>query len=261
MAAVTAGVFDSSEEARQVMRFVLERTGVATVVCEAGSVAEASGMIFEHMPEVVFLDTAFPDGSGFDLARLLRPYSARVVPVFVASSGEGALEAFDVGAADYILKPVDVERLMRSVTTAQIRLLAERLSRERTIAHMVGRAGDPRWSRPSRRLVLTPLGDDGHRNIVLDQDSVVAVEAAERGALVTTTTQRVAVVETIGNVEALLEGGQFFRSHRSCLINIEQVTEIVASSRTYLLKLRTMPELLPLSRRKFDSLRGLLNQG
>ena len=50
-------------------------------------------------------------------------------------------------------------------------------------------------------------------------------------------------------------------SHRSCLINIEQVTEIVASSRTYLLKLRTMPELLPLSRRKFDSLRGLLNQG
>lgn len=261
MAGITAGVFDSDAEARQVTRFVLERTGVAGVVCESGSLAEASAMALEVMPEVVFLDTDFPDGSGFVLARLLRPYSARVATVFIASSGEGALEAFDVGAADYMLKPINVERLMRSIAAAQSRLLAERLSRERTVRHIVGIAGDARWSRPTPRLMLTPLGDEGRRSIVLDRDSIVAVESADKGALVTTTTQRIAVAETIGKMEEILEGGSFFRSHRSCLVNIEQITEIVASSRTYLLKLRTVPELLPLSRRKFESLRDALNEG
>ena len=157
-------VVDDEQLARDELRYQLEQLSDVEVVAEAGNGPDALSAADRHEPDLVFLDIQMPGLSGFEVARRLlerEPRSPAVV--FVTAFDQHAIEAFEVNAVDYLLKPVDAGRLEQAVGRAR-----RRLSSERT--------GDPVNDQIDRIVRMM-----GHRQIRRDQ---VAIRVSDRFLLV-----------------------------------------------------------------------------
>ena len=119
---LTGIIVDDDPLVRSLMRDLLETGSEILIVGEAGTVAQARALAKQHRPAVVFLDVSLPDASGFDLLPELRPGTS---VVFVTSADDFAVEAFDSEAVDYLLKPVNPERLQKALARVRQRLTAQ----------------------------------------------------------------------------------------------------------------------------------------
>ena len=106
-------IIDDERLAREELRELLEAHPEISVVGEAANVDEAIAAIEEHKPDLLFLDVQMPGADGFDLLERLEPPIPKVV--FTTAFAEHAVEAFSVNALDYLLKPIDPDRLADSV--------------------------------------------------------------------------------------------------------------------------------------------------
>jgi len=108
-------IADDEQPAINELAFLLEQDPRIGVIHQASSGAEAIRLLTREPVDAAFLDIHMPGLTGFDLARALARFEHSPVLVFVTADEEGALEAFDLAAVDYLLKPVRTERLHRSV--------------------------------------------------------------------------------------------------------------------------------------------------
>jgi two-component system response regulator LytT len=153
-------VVDDEQLARDELCYQLEQFADVEVVAQACNGLEALAAVDRHEPEIVFLDIQMPGLSGFEVARrLLKRETPSPALVFVTAFDRHAIEAFEVNAVDYLLKPVDATRLQQSLARARRRLGADR-------------AGDPVNDRLER--IVTMMAN---RQIWRDQ---VAVRASDR---------------------------------------------------------------------------------
>ena len=113
---ITALIADDEQPAIDELAFLLRHDPRVGIIHEAGSGAEAIRLLTRGPVDAVFLDIHMPGLNGFDLARAIQRFEHRPALVFVTADEESALEAFDLAAVDYLLKPVRTERLQRSVT-------------------------------------------------------------------------------------------------------------------------------------------------
>ena len=110
-----AMIVDDEAPARSELRFLLEQTGKVASIIEASSVRSAIEKLMENRVDVVFLDISMPSASGLQLAEALHKLKNPPAVVFVTAYSDHAVEAFDVDAVDYLLKPVEEERLERAL--------------------------------------------------------------------------------------------------------------------------------------------------
>ncbi len=101
--------------ARQELIYLLHDTGQIKVIGEAGDIHQALWDINEKQPDAVFLDIELENGNGLDLAKQFKNMKKRPMVVFVTAYGEYALDAFELDAIDYIVKPIDKVRLLKAV--------------------------------------------------------------------------------------------------------------------------------------------------
>ena len=107
-------IVDDEAPARSELRYLLDETEQAEVVAEAASVREAIEKLKEYPCDVMFLDINMPEASGLQLAEALQHLKFPPAVVFVTAYGEFAIEAFKVNAIDYLVKPVETERLVQA---------------------------------------------------------------------------------------------------------------------------------------------------
>ncbi|MGH9146018.1 MAG: LytR/AlgR family response regulator transcription factor, partial [Vicinamibacterales bacterium] len=119
-------VVDDEQLARDELCFMLEELGGVNILGRAGDGQEALALIERTEPEVVFLDVQMPGLTGFEVARRLRERKTASQIVFVTAFDRHALEAFEVNAVDYLLKPVDAARLAEAVGRCKRRVSSER---------------------------------------------------------------------------------------------------------------------------------------
>src|SRR5687767_16022529 len=122
-------VVDDEQLARAELCFQLEQLGDLEIVGQAGNGLEAIAAVERQDPDLVFLDIQMPGLGGFEVARRLldRPQGAPAL-VFVTAFDQHAIEAFEVNAVDYLLKPVESARLEQAVDRARRRIDARRVS-------------------------------------------------------------------------------------------------------------------------------------
>src|SRR5690349_2483060 len=122
---IKALVVDDEQLAREELCYLLGQAGGVTVVAQAANGPDALAAIEAHEPDLVFLDVQMPGLNGFEVARrvLERPDVSTEI-VFVTAFDQYAIDAFQVDAVDYLLKPVDPERLEQAVQRARRRLTA-----------------------------------------------------------------------------------------------------------------------------------------
>lgn len=249
-------IVDDESPARDELRFLLREIEGVVVVGEAATVEEARVLLSSVGYDIVFLDIRMPGESGLDLARLLRDSPSDTAVVFTTAYPDHALEAFDLAATDYLLKPFDGERLEEAVARALVR------QRRTTAAPGASRAGDrPVRAGGSTRAeyrgrLLVPKGD---RTVLIDETDVVYASAARGYTYLKLATERVLVSYSLAELAARL-GDRAFRAHRSHLVNLDHVEELAPyfGGQLVLVMRDRERSRIPVSRRQARELRRML---
>lgn len=208
------------------------------IVDTAGDGEAALRAIERHAPDLVFLDIRIPDPDGLEVARLV---GDRVRVVFVTAYDKFALEAFERGAVDYLLKPLQPERLAQVVQRLRQRAPAPAADTAAVAGHLQarGEAGRPlRW--------LTASVGRSLRFIAVDE--VVFFQSDGRYTRVALADSEVLIRRTLKELVAELDPEQFWQTHRSTVVNALQVASIepnMAGKPT--LRLKRRRDSLPVS--------------
>jgi len=245
-------IVDDEPIARRVLREELELIPEVVIVGEAGDGREALQKIAKLGPDLVFLDLQMPVMSGFEVVRNL---SGPVLPVIVIVTAfdQHAIEAFEAGAIDYLLKPVSETRLRRAVERARnlqgkTDEIAARVDR---IAASVQASGVAK----SRKVV----GRSGEDYFVLDLDEVLAFQAERELVWIVTAKQRLLSTRSLRAVQEHLREPQFQRVHRNAIVNVDHVRKMSAlSSQRWLITLSNSLQLV-VSKRQAHNIRSILH--
>lgn len=207
---------DDEPPARRSLRHLLSVHKDVDVVAEAASVDQALGLLASATPHVLFLDVELTDGKGFDLLRAITQTSEAPPPhvVLVTAYSRYATEAFDVEAMDFLLKPVEPDRLARTV---------ERLRRR-----VAGGAATPAMPHSERRLserlhVITP-----GQSLYLPMEIIACVLAEGDYSRITTTRGQTHLVSRLlGQLAADLPAPPFWRLSRSIVVNAARIERVI----------------------------------
>lgn len=206
---------DDEPLARDRLRALLDEADMdVDIVAEAGGGKEAVSLIHEHEPDVVFLDVQMPVLDGFDVVDLLPDTRPHIV--FVTAYDEYALRAFDVHALDYVTKPVRIDRLNKTLRRAREAV---------AVANDYG-LDDLRDSRRDHALKRLTV-HVGRRVRVVPLDEVRWIEADDGLVFAHTTDGRYRTDFTLSELEERLPSDPFVRTHRSTIVNLEAVYELV----------------------------------
>lgn len=243
-----AFLVDDEPLARERLRSLLDHSNAEMeVIGESGQASEAVEQINQMNPDVVFLDIQMPGLDGFDVVSLLEkplPYI-----VFVTAYDQYAIKAFEVHALDYLTKPVRLERLKECV--ARLKNFAELKSTQKA---SLEKALYEQKEKPLH--VLTAKKGRGIH--ILDINDVYYIEAEDKLLYAHTSDKKYRVEGTLDQLENRLSDGRFIRSHRSYLVNVKHISELIPwFSGTYEIKLKNGAQL-SVSRRRVKEVKQQL---
>jgi two-component system LytT family response regulator/two-component system response regulator LytT len=266
---ITALIVDDEELAREELKYLLDTTGSVDVLAEGKNGVEAVELIRTHHPDLVFLDVQMPGLDGFAVLKKLLDLGERErLPqiIFATAFDQYAVRAFDVNAIDYLLKPFDRDRVLQAVERARLRL------------QEAGQGGEPK-SIPSGLRVDTLLKlieqhqsakphsgkivlQAASRLLLIDQKDI-CFAAIDDGVIsvVTPTLEGQSKCRTLEELFDLLDPSVFWRAHRSYLVNINHIREVVPWFKSsYQLRMADKKQTeIPVSRAQTRRLRELFN--
>lgn len=219
---MTALLVDDERLAREELGFLLKSIPEVEVVAEAADGPEALERIEALDPDIVFLDVQMPGLNGLEVVRELLARGTKLPHfVFATAFDQYAVEAFEVNAADYLLKPVDKTRLGRSIERAAALIgspdrESERMAR--LLENMQVQAPPPTkvLVRLGPRMVLVDAADVIFATVRDGQVHVVAVEL-----------EGYSNYKTLDELQSTLGDAHFWRAHRSYLVNIDRISEVL----------------------------------
>ncbi len=252
-------IVDDERPARDELAFVLKSFPEINLVAQGKNGLEAVALIKEHNPDLVFLDVHMPGLDGFGVIKRLAERKLRVPQiVFATAYDHYALQAFDVNAVDYVLKPFDRQRIAKAVQRAKKMLEANTpaTSAVERLESLVGQLAAPA-SKPTRTRILVKAQS---RMILVDSDDIIYIGTNDSGiAVVAKDAEGVSNYRTIEELAASLDREIFWRPHRSYLVNINHIKEVVPWFKsTYMLKMSDKRQTeIPVSRGQTKRLREL----
>lgn len=243
--AVTALIVDDEAPMRDQLRARLRDVWPElTIVAEAANGVDAVAMARQHQPDIVFLDIRMPGQSGIEAARHL--YSQCHI-VFVTAYDQYALDAFEQGAMDYLLKPVTAERLrltcerLRQRLTAAPQNIGDQLQQ---LARLIEQGGEkkPEYLRWIQAQV-------GNSLRMISTKEVLFFRSDEKYTVVQTAQAEMLIRKTLKELADELDPKEFWRIHRSTLVRVDAIAEVTRDERgRQMLKVRNFPAQLEVSR-------------
>jgi len=252
-----AVLVDDEQLARDELGYLLGQLGGVDIVGQAGNGVEALTAIERLQPDVVFLDVQMPGLTGFEVARRMADTRAPTHIIFVTAYDQHAIEAFEVNAVDYLLKPVDQARLALAVDRARRRVGAERqVEMAAPELEKIIQLVTERQSRRERLAIKV-----GERFLLVQAEEIIYASLADEGITVVTGHHSgTSNYRTLDELQERLDGSVFWRVHRSHLVNINKIKEIVPwFSRNYILRMKDEKSTeIPVSRTQTRRLREYL---
>lgn len=259
---LTALIIDDEPLARQELQYLLERAGGVDVLAQGTNGIEAVELIRAHKPDLVFLDVQMPGLDGFGVLKKLLD---RKVPmpqvVFATAFNQYAVRAFEVNAVDYLLKPFDRKRVMQTIEKAQARLAAPAESSSEAkldaLLRLVEEQAQPQKAHSGKVIVRAQS-----RLLLVDQREI-CFASIEEGTIsvVTRTVEGHSNCRTLEELMDQLDPETFWRAHRSYLVNIQHIREVVPWFKSsYQLRMDDVQKTeIPVSRAQTKRLRELFN--
>lgn len=231
-------VVDDEAPARNELKCLLDEAGGVEVVAEASNATEAIASLQSNACDVMFLDINMPDANGLKLAGALRTLSFPPSVVFVSAYSEYAVDAFQVRAVDYLLKPVELDRLKESIKIIEKRhaILA---NHKKTIKISCEKSG---------------------KKIDVNAKDIIFARARDDYAFIQTRTGKYFAATSLSAMENEVEPIGFMRVHRSYLVNMKFAERVLsAEGGSATLQLKGTDEKIPVSRRKISMIKKMLD--
>ena len=254
---LSAVIVDDEQLARDELAYLLKGVGDVDVVAQGKNGLEAVSLIREHSPDLVFLDVQMPGLDGFGVIKKLLD---KKVPlpriVFATAFDQYAVKAFEVNAVDYLLKPFDKKRVAQSVQKAREKKEASAAPDGKldTLMRMLEAQKSPAAKillKSTGRLILVDQKDICFASI---EDGVITVVTAGQGGMEGQSNCR-----TLEELSSSLDAHLFWRAHRSYLVNINRIREVVPWFKSsYQLRMDDKKQTeIPVSRAQTKRLREL----
>ena len=243
--AVTALIVDDEAPMRDQLRARLaEVWPELAIVGEAANGIDAVSMAKQNAPDIIFLDIRMPGQNGIEAARHLCKDSHIV---FVTAYDQYAIDAFEHGAMDYLLKPVVAERLAMTCTRLRERLLKAPEPIGDQLQHLAsllqqGEVKKPAYLRWIQAQVGTSLR-------MISTKEILFFQSDEKYTLVRTAQAEMLIRKTLKELADELDPDEFWRIHRSTLVRVDAIAEVTRDDRgRQMLKVRNFPTALEVSR-------------
>ncbi|MGA7245869.1 MAG: LytTR family DNA-binding domain-containing protein [Terracidiphilus sp.] len=274
---ISALIIDDEQLARDELAYLLEAAKDVDVVAQGANGIEAVELIEEHHPDLVFLDVQMPGLDGFaviqrvmDRHRKQKNGDAWNLPQFVFATAydQYAVRAFDVNAVDYLLKPFDRGRVEKALERVRGRITSGAAAAgggespiesqlDALLSLLKGPQGGARAAQPAKLIVQA-----GSRLLLVDQAEICFAEIEE--GVIRVVTQQFEGQSKCRTIEELLDQldpAVFWRAHRSFVVNINQIREVVPWFKsTYQLRMNDKKQTeIPVSRAQTKRLRELFN--
>jgi two-component system LytT family response regulator/two-component system response regulator LytT len=280
---ISALIIDDEQLAREELRYLLDSEPDVKVVGEGTNGIEALELIERHRPDMVFLDVQMPGMDGFAvIERLMERNRARKIQnedeeaplpqfIFATAFDQYAVRAFEVNAADYLLKPFDRNRVREAVERAKARVesgwalngtagtaLPVRRSSQAQLEALVRLLRNPRSGERAAKVVVQTQ----NRMLLVDQ-AEICFAAIDEGVIrvVTRGIEGQSRCRTLEELLDQLDPRQFWRVHRGFVVNIDQIREVVPWFKSsYQLRMSDKQQTeIPVSRSQTRRLRELFN--
>lgn len=224
MSRIDVVIVDDEPAARRTLRECCMADPGLEVVGEYGDPTLALAAIRAAPPQLLFLDIQMSSMSGIELARALDPATLPLI-VFVTAYDHYALEAFDVSAIDYLLKPFDHERFARTIERVKQRHAAGNpADRATALDALIAALDNVAGRAPEQKLRL--LAATHGRQILLDPSQVQLVEADRNYVRLRVGSETLQARATLQQIEEALQAQPILRVSRSCIVNTAYVREI-----------------------------------
>ncbi len=248
---ITTLIVDDEPLTRSYLRQALEAQG-ASILGEAEDGAQALQLAEDLCPDLILLDLDFktPGLTGLEIGSALLGLDPGPLVAFVTGSSQHAVAAFELGALDYLVKPVAPDRLAKTVARARSRLIARRARREAQ-QRMLERTTPA----PRRRV---PVWAPSSAVRLIRIEEIDSIEAREKRVYVRTGDNEYCTDRTLSQLETLLPPDQFFRIHYLHLVRLERVEELLfLGNHRYAVRLSDN-RVLPVGRSRYPALRQRL---
>ncbi|HEY1483846.1 MAG TPA: response regulator transcription factor, partial [Candidatus Acidoferrum sp.] len=218
-------IVDDEKPAREELAFLLKGFPEINLVGQGKNGIEAVNLIKEHAPDLLFLDVQMPGLDGFGVLKRLVERKLKVPHiVFATAFDHYAVQAFDVNAVDYVLKPFDKARIAKAIQRARREMDAHVSPTDRLeqLFNQLG-AGKPQATVPSKIMIKSQ-----QRMLLVDAEDLVF--AGIEDGLITVMSKEVegsSNYRTLEELHAALDSDSFWRPHRSFLVNIHHIKEVV----------------------------------
>ena len=266
-------VVDDEQLARDELGYLLGRLDGVEVIAQAGNGVEALETIDRLQPDVVFLDVQMPGLTGFEVARRMLDEGPSSQIIFVTAYDQHAIEAFEVNAVDYLLKPVDPTRLEMALQRARRRISVDRRADDDEWRHVDGAVGEAGGMSNAQLERIVRLVSErrnrrdrlaikvGERFLLIHAEEILYASLADESITVVTDQHAgTSNYRALDDLQARLDPDVFWRVHRSHLVNINKIKEIVPwFSRNYILRMKDVKATeIPVSRTQTRRLREYL---
>lgn len=234
---------DDEESARDVLQNLLLRfCPDVELIAKCENVLQAVDVIKIERPDLVFLDIEMPNYAGYEIAGFFKEINFEII--FVTAYDQYAIRAFEVAAIDYLLKPVDIDRLKLSI---------ERVRTQRNTEQQAQRLALLSNTLENKQLKNIVVSDKGQQNIIAIE-SIIAIEAQESYCIIHTTEKKIVASKNLKHFETVLESlPQFIRVHKSWMVNKAHIKNYSKSDLSIQLSNGLMTKLSKYKKTEFEA--------
>ncbi|WP_315108765.1 LytTR family DNA-binding domain-containing protein [Clostridium intestinale] len=238
-------IVDDEKGIRTIIKKILEKSGGFEVVGDIDNGEEAIEVFNELRPEVVFIDVEIPGCSGIECAKRLADIEPKTIIIFATAHQEYMSEAFQLYAFDYLVKPFKIDRVMQ--TLDRIKSLNK-----------------PNYGDGIDKIIKYEKGLDklmikNKEGIsFVDTNEIMLIQREESSTVIYTKTDSFTTSISLSDIEDKLDKNQFFRSHKSYIINLSLITKIYPYGRwTYIVKLKNTDKDALLTHEKYEDIKRI----
>lgn len=247
---INAVIIDDETPAREELTHLLSKFSYINIIGTAKDGVSGKELIMEKRVDIAFLDIEMPGLSGIELSKILKSIGRAPIIIFTTAYSNFAVEAFEVEAVDYLLKPLREEKLERAVIKAKKQL------DQNNVNILSGILANQSVETKCKFLSVY----SGDHIIPIKIQHIDLAEARGRFTWITTKNGEFKTTLSFKEVEETLSSSSFFTCHRSFIVNLESIESVeLWVNNSYRLKIRNSRELIPVSRSRKEELQSILS--
>jgi two-component system LytT family response regulator len=240
-------IVDDEQGMRTIIKKILDKSSGFEVVGDTDNGEEAIKIFKEHRPEVVFFDIEMPGCNGIDCAKILTDIDPKTIIIFATAHQEYMSDAFQLYAFDYLVKPFKIERVLHT------------LDRIKTLNKPNYEDGIDKIIKHEKGLDKLMIKNKEGISFV-DTKEIVLIQREDSSTVIYTQSDSFTTSISLSEIEEKLDHSQFFRSHKSYIINLSLITRIYPYGRwTYIVKLKNTEKDALLTHEKYEEIKKLFS--